>query len=403
MAYFYNYTLRLRSDKASPYTYTKLRATNSSGSGAYNYGSASSYYTTETKWRMPTVQGDKFKSTRYACTRMRTTPNFSNSNWMYVKYNWYMKYLNYPAPFSLIYGNNPASKSFFDYNYGSGSVRIVGISQNKVNQAVTECLAKFSDGVIDIGVAVAESKEAASYLKNKAIFAARAVLLLKKGNIKGLKRLLKNPRLDKENLKKVPDSVAGRWLEYNYAIVPLLSDVKGAADLYNGKLSWSHIHTKRRTVKVTDSDTGQYSTSTRFTDTDVRKYRCSITAAVDDQSLQFMKMNGLINPVSIAWELVPFSFVVDWFLPIGTWLQALTATVGMTFIKGHVSMSSKTTRQMIPVSNDRYNLGHYAKGTVEQYIREPLNSFPVPLPYLKNPLSQSHVASGLALLYKLRK
>jgi hypothetical protein len=31
---------------------------------------------------------------------------------------------------------------------------------------------------------------------------------------------------------------------------------------------------------------------------------------------------GLNNPVGIAWELIPFSFVVDWFVPVGKWLTA---------------------------------------------------------------------------------
>lgn len=30
---------------------------------------------------------------------------------------------------------------------------------------------------------------------------------------------------------------------------------------------------------------------------------------------------GLNNPALITWELIPFSFVVDWFLPVGTWIE----------------------------------------------------------------------------------
>ena len=32
---------------------------------------------------------------------------------------------------------------------------------------------------------------------------------------------------------------------------------------------------------------------------------------------------GLTDPLSVAWELIPYSFVVDWFYPIGTYLENL--------------------------------------------------------------------------------
>ena len=38
---------------------------------------------------------------------------------------------------------------------------------------------------------------------------------------------------------------------------------------------------------------------------------------------------GLVNPASVAWELIPFSFLVDWFLPVGKFLESYTDTVGM--------------------------------------------------------------------------
>lgn len=34
-----------------------------------------------------------------------------------------------------------------------------------------------------------------------------------------------------------------------------------------------------------------------------------------------------LNPFVTAWELVPFSFVVDWFVNVGDWLQSQTATL----------------------------------------------------------------------------
>lgn len=32
---------------------------------------------------------------------------------------------------------------------------------------------------------------------------------------------------------------------------------------------------------------------------------------------------GLVDPATVVWELIPYSFVVDWFLPIGSYLENL--------------------------------------------------------------------------------
>jgi hypothetical protein len=41
------------------------------------------------------------------------------------------------------------------------------------------------------------------------------------------------------------------------------------------------------------------------------------------------------NVWQLAWELIPLSFVVDWFLPVGKYLDSLNATKGITFLDGY--------------------------------------------------------------------
>jgi hypothetical protein len=56
---------------------------------------------------------------------------------------------------------------------------------------------------------------------------------------------------------------------------------------------------------------------------------------------------GLLNPLSLAWELLPYSFVIDWFLPIGDYLAATTASAGMTWVNGW----SRTERKQRATAN----------------------------------------------------
>lgn len=50
---------------------------------------------------------------------------------------------------------------------------------------------------------------------------------------------------------------------------------------------------------------------------------------------------GLLNPFELAWELLPGSFIADWFIPVGDFLSQLDADLGWQFKGG--SISEKTT------------------------------------------------------------
>ena len=55
---------------------------------------------------------------------------------------------------------------------------------------------------------------------------------------------------------------------------------------------------------------------------------------MDNPLLVSLSSLGLTNPVDLVWEELKFSFVVDWFLPIGNWLQTWDAGLGWRFKSG---------------------------------------------------------------------
>jgi hypothetical protein len=123
---------------------------------------------------------------------------------------------------------------------------------------------------------------------------------------------------------------------------------------------------------------------------------------------------GLTNPALLAWELVPFSFVLDWLLPIGDWLSSLDATVGLQFSDGSMSVKKDITQtyqtRRVTVQNGTYTWGTYSNreecfdvssSKVERLERTKLTSFPaVAFPPFKNPASLMHLATSMALLRK---
>jgi len=128
----------------------------------------------------------------------------------------------------------------------------------------------------------------------------------------------------------------------------------------------------------------------------------------DDHVKRLIADLGLNNPADLVWELLPWSFVVDWFYPIGPWLESLHAWDGLIFHHGTEShLTSEDSNQAIGAS---YTFGDgFGYGNVNQhgqrsdlvinYVRTPLIGFPAShWPELKSPISVQHAANALALL-----
>ena len=59
------------------------------------------------------------------------------------------------------------------------------------------------------------------------------------------------------------------------------------------------------------------------------RYKASCVSVITNPNANTFSSLGLANPALVAWELVPFSFVIDWVLPIGSWLTATGPLLGV--------------------------------------------------------------------------
>lgn len=278
----------------------------------------------------------------------------------------------------------------------------LNVSANRLNRLHTECLAKLGDGKINIGIATAEVRKTASSLAKVAGEGIRFLRAIKTANVKGLKRYIKN--LDESKVQK---KLADRWLEYNYAFKPLAADIAAAVDIHNNGIIDNNLNSKSiQATRGTQYDlrtlTG-VGTTARLEENATIRMQVKIRASINNAEINAMKVLGLTNPNLIRWELVPFSFVLDWLVPVGTFLQALNAPMGITFESGYTSIKGVSR-------------GNLAWDTVEScggsgctehavvdfesscFERRPMNDFPTPKLYTKNPFSTSHALTSLALL-----
>lgn len=202
------------------------------------------------------------------------------------------------------------------------------------------------------------------------------------------------------------NNAADLWLEYTYGWVPTVSDVYGLMDLKNLTPPSPLLKVKKDGYLKKDLYTTHKLHPWEGTTLEYRREyvvngRVTIRAIVEvsDPSIAFANSLGLLNPAALAWELLPYSFVVDWFLPIGTWLNNQTALWGLS-----LTQQSTTKTQRVVGSYQPRSYGPNI-AAVEQndpwfeiYKDRTLTIPSVPLPRLKNPFSPSHAISALALL-----
>jgi hypothetical protein len=163
-----------------------------------------------------------------------------------------------------------------------------------------------------------------------------------------------------------PKQWGNTWLEYQYGVRPLLSDVYNTAnqllniDNPNGPMVF-----RARAVELGDK-TLTYDYSTPRVKRKLRilvSSRCEIVARFkfDSSTIpEIARFSGL-NPVGLAWELLPYSFVADWFLNIGGYLKNLESYLlyRSAFRGGYITFTKRREIQGSIVGSESYISGRY--------------------------------------------
>lgn len=153
----------------------------------------------------------------------------------------------------------------------------------------------------------------------------RSLLCLKRGNVScALKSLGLSPGQRKRRyMQKKLDSgdISGAWLAMQYGWLPTLDDVFAAATAY-AALTSKPRNNKYRVAVVRKVSFNSSQSPTLYTCKGERTRKKVLSYRLTEQ-LSIPRTLGLVDPATVVWEVTPFSFVIDWFLPIGEYLEAL--------------------------------------------------------------------------------
>lgn len=125
-----------------------------------------------------------------------------------------------------------------------------------------------------------------------------------------------------------PKNWANKWLEYQYGWRPLVQDIYNTGKQLMDKTVKENITVVGR-AKQSEFGVNIYTNSPFAGSTETVLWnlqsRAKIEAEFSLSNSAIQRLSGYtsLNPASIAWELLPYSFVVDWVYDIGGYIRNL--------------------------------------------------------------------------------
>lgn len=267
-----------------------------------------------------------------------------------------------------------------------------------------------------LGITAATANQSFAMIANRASTLHKAYKACRKGNVKQLERTLglarhKNGTYREETLRftrsKLPADVverlnsqrlkreakgtlptkqdaAGLWLEYTFGWVPLVADVGAAVKVASDPFE---VHRSFGTCSLNEF---KQVTQTYYKLLIRSKIRTVCTAGlrVDNPNVALLTQLGLANPLAVAWDIIPFSFVVDWFFKVSTYLNRWNDMAGFSYIDPVTTINQRAEVTVmgrgspVPASYMSASTGRLRERTKSIVNRPRLPYFRLPTPSL---------------------
>lgn len=205
------------------------------------------------------------------------------------------------------------------------------------NRSWDKMLDKVRGDTSALGTAALEGRETFEMVANRVTGLYRAYKALRKGDFRRfLRELSCDPkRKHRSTVRTASNEASGIWLEYWFGWSPTVQDIGSAAmalgvnpvlaSVRERGTSGFHIQ-EVRSISI-NGNARQHSTVVHGLVRQGAEFRLT------NENLFLASRLGLVNPVAIAWELVPFSFVVDWFTKFGSYLEGFTDLAGLQVVR----------------------------------------------------------------------
>lgn len=305
------------------------------------------------------------------------------------------------------------------------------VDVDMVSQAEAKALSRLLthgkqlDGNFKAGVAWRERKELAGMLNNTARTMVDTMKALRAGRwrqafgLVGERPSKGHPFFSTEYWKHISRTksrstepaaaaLASGFLSLQNGWKPFLADISNAAEaLANRTASADWVITGigkydrlDRNSVYADFGTGYSSAPTGLLEWQVRRrVKVRIDATIADPVSHTLAQLGLNNPAHLVWESTRLTYLLDYILAVGKWLEALGAADGMKFHSGSWTVTSEYVSENSCAKGD----GRWS-GSARYFhtTRRVYSSFPVPIAPLSlkpEPLKLEQLLNALSVGY----
>lgn len=368
-------------------------------SGVLNQGSDSFSFTgfgSNDKRRRSVPTPGTYNKTKWLPVRVYDTPLFwrvwNSTYWHHTTAFGSAK----PKNWDSYYGNFNSGKgtSYMERHTVALSRYLVAEHDPRAwNDAVQKFMDKLKNSELNLAVSLGEYRETQRMVRNAVASAGRVVTMARR-----LRReLLHNPSL----------VISKAWLGMKYGWLPLYNDVYNLLNHTTHTYNSTVVRTQRRIkTSQTLADKNVYLGKLGwYVNRTCKVNRVSMVefkAKVSPSSQEAFELSRItsLNPLTVAWELTPFSFVVDWFYDVGGYLaaQEFALANGLIFSDGYSTRTSWVDAQEWWTPSSGTGVAYGQKyNVIKERLR--MTSFPRPMsPVLKLDLGSQRIMSAASLL-----
>lgn len=204
----------------------------------------------------------------------------------------------------------------------------------------------------NLGLTLVESHKSMAMIAHRAKQLVTFTRHLKRGNFMVAAAALgldtKDPRVKSavKRSHRAGKDVAGNWLEFTFGWTPLIQDIGNAVEVLQRDFPTDRVRVTNRDVfhdiRTWDGEPriGEYGSSRSLVTS--CHYEIGAEVKVTNPNLLLANELGFTNPMYVAWDAVPFSFVIDWFLPVGKFLKSFSNGEGLELSHQYVSYGIQT-------------------------------------------------------------
>lgn len=334
----------------------------------------------------------------YAASKMYRAWNGTNGKYTVVNGRKVIKYNDYTLEVVRQFGGRATYMNAYINCLGTPNPSDIWKSYDDL-MLQSKLVQKIKGHGFNMAVALGEGHKTVSMVKSNLQSIGKAFLAAKSGNLVAALNFLGTGQTNQRKRSFTSKDVGSRWLELQYGWLPLLSDVYESAKAFE-KLSQAPRITKVSVFKTKEKPwNGSQSPANWY---GYGKYRFIKKLTYEmTEDLSASRSLGLLDPLSLTWELLPYSFVVDWFIPIGTYLENLNVIPKLT---GRTTTSTllvtKCNGVGIPRPPPNSYIGAWCNSYTASYYRtisSGLHTVRPSFKVLSAALSSKHIWNAIAL------